>query len=119
MTTQEKREQRLTLLEDHIGRSLAESEKTGELRHAPSFGRPMNHGDGYEETPEELRLAYKMLKDSGYLPPEVELMREIEALRSSLATLPPEAVVPAQQQLTEMRQRLALRLEKLRGSRAL
>jgi len=26
-------------------------------------------------------MAFKMLKDSGFVPPEIELMREIEALR--------------------------------------
>ena len=32
-----KRENGLRLVEDHIGRHLAESEKTGELQAAPSF----------------------------------------------------------------------------------
>ena len=84
MTHEEKRENRLRLLEDHIGRSLSESEKTGELRAAPSYGKPLNLGDGYEETPAELRMGYKILKDAGVLPPEVELMRKIQALRDSL-----------------------------------
>jgi hypothetical protein len=48
---EQKREQRLKLLEDHIGRSLAESEKSGELRSARSFGKPLDLGDGYDETP--------------------------------------------------------------------
>ena len=43
---QEKKEQRLKLLDDHIGRSLAESEARGELKAAPSYGKPLNLGDG-------------------------------------------------------------------------
>ena len=32
---------KLELLEDEIGRKLAEAEQTGELRSAPSFGKPL------------------------------------------------------------------------------
>lgn len=120
MATQEKREQRLRLLEDHIGRSLAESESNGELRSAPSYGKPLNFGDGYDETPPELRMPFKMLKDSGYVPPEVELMREIEALRTALAQATDEdAVRPARQALADKQQQLALRMEKLRATGSL
>ena len=114
MATEEKREQRLKLLEDHIGRSLADSESSGELRAAPSYGKPMDFGDGYDETPAELRMAFKMLKDSGFVPPEVELMREIEALRMALAAAPDAATALAQRQaLADKQQQLALRMEKL------
>jgi len=115
MATEEKREQRLRLLEDHIGRSLSESEKSGELRAAPSYGKPLNFGDGYDETPAELRMSFKMLKDSGFVPPEVELMREIEALRKALADAPEDGTTPVRRQaLADKQQQLALRLEKLR-----
>lgn len=56
----QKRENRLRLVEDHIGRSLAESEKSGELKSAPNYGKLLNFGDGYAETPEELRMGFKM-----------------------------------------------------------
>ena len=115
---EQKRENRLRLLEDHIGRSLAESEQNGELRSAPSFGKPLSFGDGYEQTPEPLRMAFKALKDAGYVPPEVELMREIEALRLQLeSTAEQDAAVQALRQLlADKRQRLTLRLEGLRSS---
>jgi Domain of unknown function (DUF1992) len=115
MTPAEKRQQRLTLLEDHIGRSLAESEQRGELRAAPSYGKPLNEGDGYAETPAEFRMGFKILKDAGVVPPEVELMRQIEGLRQSLEGEPDEEVRRAGlQQLFTLRQQLALRLERLR-----
>lgn len=120
MATEEKREQRLKLLEDHIGRSLAESERSGELRAAPSYGKPLHFGDGYDETPAELRMAFKMLKDSGFVPPEVELMREIEALRKALADAPDDATATARRQaLADKQQQLALRMEKMRTSGSL
>ena len=118
---EDKREQRLKLLEDHIGRSLSESQKSGELQSAPSYGKPLNLGDGYEETPEDLRMGYKILKDAGVVPPEVELMRQIEAQRQLIAGLADsdEAARTGRQRLSEMQQQLALRLEKLRATGSL
>ena len=78
------REQRLMLLEDHIGRALSESHATGELRSAPSYGKPLKLGGGFDETPDELRIGMRILKDAGALPPQIELMRDIEALRLTL-----------------------------------
>jgi Domain of unknown function (DUF1992) len=120
MSTQDKQELRLVLLEDHIGRALAESQKSGELAQAPSYGKPLQLHDGYEQTPADLRMGYKILKDAGVLPPEVQLMRDIEALRLSLQDAPdtPDTRA-AQQRLVEMQQALALRLEKLRITGAL
>ena len=117
MTAEEKREQRLKLLEDHIGRSLAQSQASGELQHAPSYGKPLNLGDGYSETPEELRMGMKVLKDAGVMPPEVQLMHDIEALRQSLVGAnDDEAARTQRQRLSQMQQQLALRLEKLRAT---
>ena len=127
---QEEREQRLRLVEDEIGRRLAESESNGELRSAPSFGKPMLFGDGYDETPAEFRMPMKILKDAGVVPPEVEAMREIAALQAELDARVPRATpqwpdgddAPARvlrQRIAEKRQALALRLEKLRGTGSL
>src|SRR5687767_6009697 len=110
MNAEDKREQRLKLLDDHIGRSLAESVASGELRSAASYGKPLNLGDGYDETPAELRMGFKILKDAGVVPPEVELMQRIEVLRQSLEAAPDDAAARAgRQKLSEMRQQLALR----------
>jgi len=115
----EKREQRLKLLEDHIGRSLAESEKSGELRTARSWGQPLNLGDGYEQTPIELRMGFKILKDAGIVPPEVELMREIEALGLQLQALAEGNEAAALRQcIADKRLLLSLRLERLRATGA-
>ncbi len=113
----EKREQRLKLLEDHIGRSLAESEASGELRTARNWGQPLDLGDGYEQTPVELRMGYKILKDAGVVPPEVELMREIEALGLRLQTLAEgEEATALRQHIADKRLQLSMRLERLRAT---
>ena len=116
---EDKRLQRLQLVEDSIGRHLAESHASGELRTAPSFGKPLDLGDGYEQTPDELKMPMKVLKDAGVVPAEVEAMREIARLQAeldALAETDDAAARALRQRLSEKRQALALRLEQLRGN---
>lgn len=75
-------------LDEHIAQSIRQSELSGELQSARDWGKPLDFGDGYAETPEELRMGYKILKDAGYLPPEVELMKRLADARSRLAAMP-------------------------------
>lgn len=121
--TAEQRENRLKLLEDDIGRALAQSAESGELRSAPSYGKPMNVSDGYDNTPTELRMAMKVLKDAGVVPPEVELMQRIAALekQAEAATLALETTSAAtlRREAADLRLALALRLEKLRQTGSL
>jgi hypothetical protein len=113
---EQKRLNRLRVVDDHIGRSLAESEANGELRSASNFGKPLDFGDGYAETPEELRMGYKILKDAGFVPPEVELMREIEALTRTIdSTADAQVVFQMKAQLAHMRQKLAMCMERLKA----
>lgn len=120
MSAEEKRERRLQLLEDHIGRALADSHQSGELKTARSYGRPLDLGDGYDETPAELRMGYKILKDAGVVPPEVELMRDIEALNRQLeAAIELDAAQALRQRIADKRQHLALRIERLRAAGSL
>ena len=115
MNAEDKRAQRLQLQEDHIGRALQDSEKSGELKAAPSYGKPLGFGDGYDETPAELRMAMKVLKDAGVGPHEVDLMREAAALQARIDACTDAAALPAmRKQLSELQQNIALRLEKLR-----
>ena len=120
MTAEDKRAQRLKLQEDHIGRALQESEASGELKSAPSYGKPLGFGDGYDETPAELRMAMKVLKDAGVVPHEVTMMREAAALQVRIDACTDASLLPAlQKQLSELQQNIALRLERLRINGAL
>ncbi|MEO6410710.1 MAG: DUF1992 domain-containing protein [Burkholderiaceae bacterium] len=107
-------------LDEHIAQSLREAQRSGELQSAASWGKPLDLDDGYAQTPEELRMAFKALKDAGMVPPEVETMRQIAALARSIEAEPDATDVQARRQrLSELRQHLALRLEKLRSSGSL
>lgn len=122
MNAEEKREQRLKLLEDDIGRALDESARNGELKSAPSYGKPLHFGDGYDETPAEMRMPMKVLKDAGVLPPEVEVMQQIAALeqRARASDAADAATAAAlRQEAVGLRLALQLRLERLRTSGSL
>jgi len=120
MNAEDKRAQRLQLLDDHIGRALQDSQATGELKAAPSYGKPLAFGDGYDETPADLRMAMKVLKDAGVVPHEVTLMREAAALQAQIEACTDASQLPAlQRQLSQMQQAIALRLERLRISGSL
>jgi hypothetical protein len=55
----------------------------GEFRNLKGEGKPQDHTD-YFSLPEEDRLANTVLKNSGFVPPEVGLLKEIDALRGRL-----------------------------------
>jgi len=115
LRTEEERLEDLRLQDDDIGRMLRESEASGELRRAPSYGKPLAAAEGYRETPDELRMGMKILKDAGVVPPEVELMQRIAALQGQADACTDEAAARAlRQRVAELRQALALRLEGLR-----
>lgn len=52
----------------------------GEFDNLPGRGKPLVQED-LSGVPEELRMAYKVLKNAGCVPPEVELTNEVASLR--------------------------------------
>ena len=64
-----------------VENKIREAIERGEFDNLPGRGRPLDL-DAYFNTPEELRLGYAMLKSAGFVPVEVELQREIEALQA-------------------------------------
>ncbi len=108
----------MTTIDEHIAQCLREAQQSGELARAKSYGKPLDFGDGYFETPEELRLGYKILKDAGYVPAEVEMFKQVATLREKLAACTDEAKAAAlRARIVDLGQRIALRLEKLHSAR--
>jgi Domain of unknown function (DUF1992) len=60
-------------------RKIEEAIARGELDELPGAGRPLALEDD-ALVPEELRVAYRILKNAGYLPPEVDELRDIGQL---------------------------------------
>jgi DnaJ-like protein len=62
-------------------RKIAEALARGELSDLPGEGRPLALEDD-ALVPEKLRAAYRILKNAGYVPPEVEAFTEIAQLEA-------------------------------------
>ena len=60
-------------------RKIEEAIARGELDDLPGAGQPLEVDDD-RLVPEELRVAYRILKNAGYVPPEVHELREIGQL---------------------------------------
>jgi hypothetical protein len=106
--------------DEEIARHLREAAASGELSRIEGYGKPLPEDPGWSATPEELRMPYKILKNSGFVPPEVEMFHERAALAAALEAAgsePEKAALRAK--LAELQQRIALRLEALRASGSL
>lgn len=68
------------LIEDKIREAM----DAGEFDNLPGKGQPIDL-DAYFATPADLRLSYSVLKSAKCLPAEVELMKEVEELKTKLA----------------------------------
>ena len=67
------------MLELIAERKIAEALERGELANLPGEGRPVGLDDD-ALVPEDLRVAYRILKNAGFVPPEVEAFTEIAQL---------------------------------------
>jgi hypothetical protein len=61
-------------------RRIREAQQRGEFDGLPGTGRPLDLADD-TLVPEELRVAYRMLKNAGFVPPELEAHGEIRELQ--------------------------------------
>jgi hypothetical protein len=57
-------------------RRIREAQERGEFDDLPGAGEPLALEDD-ALVPEDLRAVYRILKNSGFLPPELEIYREI------------------------------------------
>lgn len=75
-----------TLAEKNISQAVAR----GEFDNLPGAGQPLDLDDD-RGVPPELRVAYRILKNAGYVPPEIEAQRELRDVETLLATAVPES----------------------------
>ena len=85
---------------------IREAIDCGELRDLPGEGKPLQLDDD-SAIPEELRAAYRILKNAGYLPPELQLRKEIREAEHLLHQLPASERSRARARLELLQLRLA------------
>lgn len=109
------RDKMLRTQDEAIGEHIDEALRSGELQTAPSFGKPLPEADGWLETPTEFRLPFKILKNAGVAPPEIEFFHRRAALRRAVSECSDDAERKVlRQRLSELEALIAFRLERLR-----
>ncbi|MDY6830637.1 MAG: DnaJ family domain-containing protein [Thermodesulfobacteriota bacterium] len=97
-----------------IEQRIEKARKEGAFDNLPGAGKPLVLEDD-RHIPEDLRLAYKILKNAGCLPPEIELRKEIRQTEDLLAG---ETDVKEQYRLTRRLNLLITRINMMRGGHA-
>ena len=102
------------LIEDTIKEAIT----AGEFNNLPGKGKPLDLDD-YFKAPEEMRMCFGLLKSNDFIPPEVELFREIEELKAKLTTTPaPENAAELKNLIQQKTVRLSLMTERLKQQRS-
>jgi hypothetical protein len=70
------------IVEERIRKAI----QKGELKNLPGHGKPLDLEDD-RHVPEDLRLAYKILKNADCVPPEIEIKKEIQKTEDLLADM--------------------------------
>jgi hypothetical protein len=66
-----------------VEQRIQAAQKNGEFENLSGSGQPLDFGDE-SHVPDDLRMAYKMLKNADCLPPELELKKEIRTTEDLL-----------------------------------
>ena len=85
----EREEKTVFLLETIAENKIREAMARGEFENLPGAGKPLRLEDD-STVPDDLRVAYKILRNAGCIPPELEVRKEIITLRDLLRTIEDE-----------------------------
>jgi len=70
-----------------VERKIREAVEKGEFDNLPGKGKPLVLEDD-SHVPEDLRIAYRILKNADCLPPEIQEKKEIMQMEDLLASIP-------------------------------
>ena len=68
-----------------VEEKIREAMERGEFDNLEGSGKPLRGLNAYFATPEDVRLGYSVLKNSGFVPEEVSLLKEIHLLKEEAA----------------------------------
>ena len=70
-----------------VEQRILAAQRNGEFEDLQGSGKPIEFADD-SRIPEDLRLAYKMLKNADYAPPEIEIKKQILKTEDLLDGIP-------------------------------
>ena len=96
---------------------IRDAMERGEFDNLPNAGERLDF-DEYFSLPDDIRAAYKLLKDANCVPEEVALLGEIERLSEKLCeAAPDDRASQIRERMQDVRLRLSMLLERRRVRR--
>ena len=93
----------MDILDHIVEQRIAEAAERGDFDDLPGAGQPLDLDDD-ALIPRDLRMAYRLLRNAGYVPDEVRLLGELASAEQLLA----QAVDPTDRAIASARMRLLL-----------
>lgn len=107
----------MSMLDELAENRIQEALERGEFNGLPGSGRSLCLDDD-SMVPEELRMAYRILRNANYLPPELQLRRDIERVEDLLSEVQADAADHEQRREAHRRLTvLRMQLDSHRGRR--
>lgn len=104
-------------MDKFIDEQIRRAIEAGEFDDLAGKGEPLDLR-AYFETPEDLRMAYSILKSNNFVPEEVEALKEIEELKKRLETCSEESRKnELKKQITEKTYRFNMLIERRKRRR--
>jgi hypothetical protein len=99
-------------IESAIEKIIQDAIARGEFDNLEGKGKPLDL-TGYFNTPEDIRMAYSLLKSNKFVPEEIELIKEIADLKDEIAACNDESKkTTLRKKLNEKSLSLSLAIEK-------
>ena len=102
----------MDIVDQIVERRIAEAVERGEFEDLPGAGQPLELEDD-PLVPAELRVAYRLLKNAGYVPDEVRLFAELRSAEQLLTQ------ASAEEERVVATARLRVLLERMGAGRAM
>lgn len=70
-------------IDDIIGGWVKDAEASGAIKQLPGYGKPLQLEDD-KHVPAKYRMSFRILKNAGYTPPEVDMIKRVAELQTQI-----------------------------------
>ena len=98
----------MSIIDRIAERHISKAQQAGVFNNLPGTGKSLRLDDD-RQVPEALRAGYRLLKNSGFIPPEIELRQELASVEQLIrCSLDAELAERHRRRLTHIQLKLAL-----------
>ena len=101
-------------IDDIIGGWVKDAEASGAIKQLPGYGKPLELEDD-KHVPAKYRMSFRILKNAGYTPPEVEMLKRVGELQAQIDEADDEATrTKLRQERDALKQKLDVVMDKFK-----